>query len=124
MKVKVLFFGFARDLTGLEQEEVEISEGGNLGDLRRQYEGRFPRLREISGSLIASINQEIAQPFKVLRDQDEVAFLPPVSGGAGDDIFKITQSVIPTSQLSEQLKTGEDGALVVFEGIVRNHSRG
>ncbi len=124
MKVKVLFFGFARDLTGLEQEEVEIPEGGNLGDLRRHYEVRFPRLREISGSLIASVNQEIAPPSNLLQDQDEVAFLPPVSGGTDDDIFQITRDVIPTSQIAEQLKAGEDGAVVVFEGIVRNHSRG
>lgn len=124
MKVKVLFFGFSRDLTGLEQEEVEITEGGNLGDLRRQYEARFPRLREISGSLIASLNQEIAQPSDLLHDQDEVAFLPPVSGGAEDDIFQITQGVIQTSQIAGQLKAGEDGAVVVFEGIVRNHSKG
>lgn len=124
MKVKVLFFGFARDLTGLEQEEVEIPEGGNLGDLRRLYEARFPRLLEISGSLIASVNQEIAQRSNLLQDQDEVAFLPPVSGGTDDDIFQITRDIIPTSQIVEQLKAGEDGAVVVFEGTVRNHSRG
>lgn len=124
MKVKVLFFGFTRDLTGLEQEEVEIPEGGNLGDLRRHYEGRFPRLREISASLIASVNQEIAQPSSLLQDQDEIAFLPPVSGGSGDDIFQITRGIILTSQLAAQLKAGGDGAVVVFEGIVRNHSGG
>lgn len=124
MKVKVLFFGLTRDLTGLEQEEVEIPEGVSLGDLRRQYEGRFPRLREISRSLIASLNQEIAQPAEVLRDQDEVAFLPPVSGGAGDDVCQITREVIQTSHLAGYLKSDPDGAVVVFEGIVRNHSQG
>jgi MoaE-MoaD fusion protein len=124
MKIKVLFFGLTRDVTGVEREEVEIAEGGNLGDLRRHYERRFPRLQEMSGSLIASVNQEIGQPSDVLRDQDEVAFLPPVSGGAGDDIYRITSSPIATSELAEQLKAGEDGAVVVFEGIVRNHSNG
>jgi molybdopterin converting factor subunit 1 len=124
MKVKVLFFGFARDLTGLDQEEVEILEGTNLSALRRIYESRFPRLREFSGSLLASINQQVAEPSARLEEQDEVAFLPPVSGGREDDTFEITQAPVLVSELAAQVKTAQDGAVVVFEGIVRSHSRG
>jgi molybdopterin converting factor subunit 1 len=124
MKVSVLFFGMAHDLTGFEREQLEVVEGERLEDLRRRYERRFPRLGELAGSLLAAVNQEIAEPSLVLREGDEVAFMPPVSGGAGDDIFRLTRDRIPTPDLVRQLTAPEDGAVVVFEGVVRNHSRG
>lgn len=124
MRVSVLFFGVAHDLTGFEQEQLEVAPGESLGTLLRRYETRFPRLREMAGSLLAAVNQEVADPSRVLRDGDEVAFMPPVSGGAEDDFFRITREPIPTHELARRLKAPEDGAVAVFEGIVRNHSRG
>jgi molybdopterin synthase catalytic subunit/molybdopterin converting factor small subunit len=124
MKIEVLFFGLAHDLTGFAREQAEIVEGERLDYLRRRYEDRFPRLREFSGSLLAAVNQELAEPSRVLCDGDEVAFMPPVSGGAGDDFYRITREPILTRELVDSLKAPEDGAVVVFEGIVRNHSRG
>lgn len=124
MKVSVLFFGFAHDLTGFEQEQLEVAPGESLGALLLRYETRFPRLREMAGSLLAAVNQEVADPSRVLQDGDEVAFMPPVSGGADDDFYRTTREPIPTHELARQLKAPEDGAVAVFEGIVRNHSRG
>jgi len=124
MKVNVLFFGITHDLTGFAQEQVELSEGESLEGLRRRYETRFPRLRSVAGSLLMAVNQEIAKGPTPLRDGDEVAFIPPVSGGAGEDFFRLTRSPISASDLAKQLRAPKDGAVVVFEGIVRNHSRG
>jgi molybdopterin synthase catalytic subunit len=126
MTVKVLFFGIAHDLTGVAQERVEIPAGGCLGDLWSGCEARFPRLAEIAGSLVTAVNQEIAESSRPLHDGDEVAFLPPVSGGAGDgDGFcRLTSQPISTHDLSHELKAPQDGAVVAFEGIVRNNSRG
>jgi molybdopterin synthase catalytic subunit len=53
-----------------------------------------------------------------------VAFLPPVSGGSGKDYYLLTRSPIPTADLARQQKASEDGAVVVFEGVVRNNSGG
>jgi molybdopterin synthase catalytic subunit len=124
MTVNVLFFGMAHDLTGVAQEQVEMPEGGSLGELWGKCEARFPRLAEIAGSLVAAVNQEITDRSRPLRDGDEVAFLPPVSGGADDDFCRLTRDPIPTHDLSRQLKAPADGAVVVFEGIVRDNSRG
>jgi molybdopterin synthase catalytic subunit len=124
MKVKVLFFGIAHDLTGFTQEQVELPEGENLEGLRRRYETRFPRLVGVGGALLLAVNQEIASGSTPLHDGDEVAFMPPVSGGAGGDFFRITRSPISASDLANQLRAGKDGAVVIFEGMVRNHSRG
>jgi molybdopterin converting factor subunit 1 len=124
MKVKVLFFGLAHDVTGFEQEEAEIPEGQNVASLCRQYQSRFPRLAEISSSLLVSVNQDIAGPSSTLRDGDEVAFLPPVSGGSTEDCYRITRDSVSSQELIRQFKAPEDGAVVLFEGVVRNHSGG
>lgn len=129
MKVRVLFFGLAHDVTGFEEEQIEVADGKALGDLRRSYEARFPRLADLGESLLAAVNQEVRQGSWALADGDEVAFLPPVSGGSEDghgrsDFFLLTRDPIPTGKLAERLKAPEDGAVVVFEGIVRNHLGG
>jgi MoaE-MoaD fusion protein len=124
MRIRVLFFGLAHDVTGFDQEETEAREGENLAALCRQYQTRFPRLAEMSRSLLVAVNQDISEPSRTLRDGDEVAFLPPVSGGSSEDLYRITREPVPTQELARQLKAPEDGALVVFEGVVRNHSQG
>jgi molybdopterin synthase catalytic subunit len=124
VKVEVLFFGLSHDLTGFDRESLEVVEGTTLRELRRQYEDRFPRLREMATSLLTAVNQEVAEPSQVLGEGDEVAFMPPVSGGASGDFFLITREPIPTQKLADDMKAPEDGAVVVFEGVVRNHSRG
>jgi molybdopterin synthase catalytic subunit len=124
MHIKVLFFGITQDLTGLQQEHTEILEGTSLDGLWDCYAGRFPRLNELSKVLLLAVNQEIASRSKSLKEGDEVAFLPPVSGGCERDFYVLTRSAIPTADLARQLKAPEDGAVVVFEGIVRNNSRG
>ena len=124
MKVNVLFFGITHDLTGCTQELAELPEGESVEGLRRRYETRFPRLLSVAGSLLLAVNQEIAHGSTPLHDGDEVAFMPPVSGGADGDFFRITRGPISTSELVKQLCAPQDGAVVVFEGIVRNHSRG
>jgi molybdopterin synthase catalytic subunit len=124
MKVKVLFFGITRDLTGLQEEQAEIPEGANLGGLWGRYAARFPRLNDLSGALLLAVNQEIADRERVLEAGDEVAFLPPVSGGLSGDYYLLTRSPILTADLVRQQKVSEDGAVVIFEGVVRNNSGG
>jgi MoaE-MoaD fusion protein len=122
MKIKVLFFGFIHDLTGLREEQVELGEGETLQGLRRVYENRFPRMGELAGSLLFAVNEQIAEPIAVLHDGDEVAFMPPVSGGMDDSCYQITSGKISASAVANLLHRDSDGAVVTFEGVVRNHS--
>lgn len=124
MKVKVLFFGAAREAAGFGQEQIELPEGCSLGALRAEYEMRFPRLRDLRHSLVFSVNQEVAKKEQILHEGDEIGLLPPVSGGAEDGPFLIVQHAIDTAALARALQTPEDGAVAIFEGIVRNNSRG
>jgi molybdopterin synthase catalytic subunit len=124
IKVKILFFGPTHDLTGVEEQQLEIPEGENLEGLWSCCSRRFPRLQEAANRLLFAVNREVADPSRLLRDGDEVAFLPPVSGGARDDFFVLTRQPISTAELTRSLKSSQDGAVVVFEGIVRDHSQG
>jgi MoaE-MoaD fusion protein len=124
MRIKVLFFGFTHDVTGLREELIELGDGENLQGLRSLYENRFPRLGELAGSLLFAVNQQIAGPLDILHEGDEVAFMPPVSGGMDKNSYRITGKKILASELAKSLEAPEDGAVVTFEGIVRNHSGG
>ena len=124
MKIKVLFFGVTKDLTGLQEEQMEFPQGTILGGLWGHYVVRFPRLNDLSRVLVLAVNQEIAERTRTLQDGDEVAFLPPVSGGSSEDFYLLTRSPIPTVDLVRRQKASEDGAVVVFEGIVRDNSHG
>ena len=128
MRVRVLFFGQLKDIVGLDRDEAELSDGARVEDLFERYGRRFPKLAEFRPSIAASVNQEYAGWRELLSAGDEVAFLPPVSGGEQvatvEDIFQLVRESIRPQELIEGLKAQEDGAVVVFDGFVRNNFRG
>jgi molybdopterin synthase catalytic subunit len=124
MKAKVLFFGPLQDATGFSQEEIELRDGETLDELWRAYQRRYPRLDKMAASVFAAVNQQAGEWSRGLQDGDEIAFMPPVSGGGGDDFYVITRAPIIAGDWVGRLKRPESGAVVVFEGVVRNHSRG
>lgn len=81
LRVKVLFFGPVRELTGITEEALEVPDGATLADLFDGYAARFPRLSGFRASLVASRNQEFSSWDTRLSADDDIAFLPPVSGG-------------------------------------------
>jgi MoaE-MoaD fusion protein len=128
MRVRVLFFGQLKEITGVDEEDAELSEGARVEDLFERYGRRFPRLAEFRPSVAASVNQEYAAWRAPLSTGDEVAFLPPVSGGqqaaVAEDILQLVRQPIEPREIIESLKAPEDGAVVVFDGFVRNNSKG
>ena len=135
MQVRVLFFGMLKDLVGRNSESLELPENSTLCDLLAHYQESVPRLKPVAASLAISINQEYATAESRLKAGDEVGLLPPVSGGSskpnsiaqppGQSRYAaIVDCAIDTQALLEEIKRPEDGAAVVFEGVVRNHTRG
>jgi molybdopterin synthase catalytic subunit len=129
MRVRVLFFGMLKDLVGKPSEMIELPEGAAVRDVLAHFESQVPRLKESLPSLALAVNREYASPETTLSANDEVALLPPVSGGAPDAALRrryasIVREVIETQRIVAALKGGEDGAALVFEGIVRNQTRG
>lgn len=129
MRVRVLFFGRLKDIVGKSEEDAEVSEGARVEDLFARYGRNFPELARFRPSVMASVNQEFAEWRAPLSSGDEVAFLPPVSGGAApagspieENLCALVRKPIDTPEIVEKLKAPPDGAVVVFEGIVRNHS--
>lgn len=111
---------------------VDLPEGTNVADLLIHLRANPPLGKEVQDlrSIAVGVNAEYVQNTHVLHDGDEVALLPPVSGGTGEPVssepihIALTRDVIDAHTLVERAKHPEDGAVVVFDGIVRNHSRG
>src|ERR1700688_4919347 len=84
MRVRVLFFGMLKDLAGKSSDEIELAEGGSVRDVLSYYLSRIPRFKESLPALALAVNRQYAGPDTTLKAGDEVALLPPVSGGAPD----------------------------------------
>jgi molybdopterin synthase catalytic subunit/molybdopterin converting factor small subunit len=126
MQVSILPFGVLKDWLG--STTLELPEGATVARLLHHLASNGPRVPPTAWASIAvSVNAEYAHPAHVLRDGDEVGLLPPVSGGIlADNTLSIvlTREPIDSTALTTSAKQGEDGAVVVFDGIVRNNSRG
>jgi MoaE-MoaD fusion protein len=140
MEVRVVPFGILKESLGSAMARVELPTGATVGDLLDRLSALEPAapLRGIA----VSVNAEYAHAGQVLEENDEVGLLPPVSGGAGRtvnapsagvsdesgidsvDITALTHEPIDAEKLVAAAKRGEDGAVVVFDGIVRNETRG
>lgn len=127
MRVRLLTFGILKDWLS-SGSTVELPESATVAHLldRLSTESASVPLSTWA-SIAVSVNSEYAQPGRVLCDGDEVGLLPPVSGGILADpslVIALTREPIDADHLVRSAKEGEDGAVVVFDGIVRNNSRG
>ena len=80
MTLKILTFGIARDIIGSSTFNIEITEGGTAEDLKREILVKYPRFLSLS-SLMIAVNAEYGNSETVLQEGDEIALIPPVSGG-------------------------------------------
>jgi MoaE-MoaD fusion protein len=131
MRVQLLYFGGLKDLAGREKETLELPDQATVGDLLERCRARMPDLQDYLGKIAVAVNQEYATRSLPLHEADEVALIPPVSGGADSPATaepvvhtRLTRDPIDVPGLAEALKHGADGAVVVFEGTVRNQTRG
>jgi molybdopterin synthase catalytic subunit/molybdopterin converting factor small subunit len=130
MRVRVLFFGMLKELQGAASVELDLPEGSSAANLAQLVGDGNARMRQALAICALAVNQEYAGPGAVLRDKDEVALLPPVSGGseAIDRLRSahcaIVREPIQVGEIVNAIKLGEDGSVLTFEGIVRNHTRG
>jgi MoaE-MoaD fusion protein len=124
-----------RDITGCAEESIEVDPGVRVESIFERYERQFPRLKELASSIVLASNHQFCDRSEMVRENDEIAFLPPVSGGTGryteqifdvdaGHFFALTREPIDTAGIAKQLLQGVDGALVNFEGVVRNNTKG
>ena len=124
MRVRVLFFGMLKDIAGKPADTIELREDASARDLLAYYEAQIPRLKQTLASVALAVNQQYASIDTVLHAGDEVALLPPVSGGSNDaPLVRLVRERIVPHDIIPSMERPEDGAIVIFDGIVRNHSR-
>ncbi len=130
-KVRLLAFGVLKDALGPDAATVPVPDGASVADLLEIISAQHPGL-SLRG-IAVSVNAEYADRACLLQNGDEVALLPPVSGGAMTELRKLADFTTPATLTREPIETenwvsaaksGEDGAVVAFDGIVRNNSRG
>ena len=139
MQIRVLPFGILKDWLGAST--LELPEGATVSALLDRLAAAPAAVPASTWASIAvSVNHEYAQTGQILREGDEVGLLPPVSGGSGaTDPSSLAHLIraqglrtatalyrvaIESAEIVEAIKKGDDGAVVVFDGIVRNNSRG
>ncbi len=135
MRVKVQFLGMLKEFAGHDSETVEAPEGASLGSLFDVLQQRIPQLSHYRGAIALAVNFEYAGRDTMLNDGDEVALIPPVSGGAPElvanlgaamqttDHAALVRQPIDSAAIAAAVKKPEDGAVVVFDGIVRNQTK-
>jgi molybdopterin synthase catalytic subunit len=138
MQVHVLPFGVLKEWLGASPATVGLPDGSSVADLLEQL--RAERPTQLLRGIAVSVNAEFASASHLLLDGDEVGLLPPVSGGAPQPVDSVsgetrsesepgsevalTYGVIDKETIIAAVREDEDGALVIFDGVVRNNSRG
>jgi len=133
MRIRVLFFATLKDIVGVRQLQVDMPVGATIGDLLTHLEATYPRMKDYRPVVLTAVNEDYVDQRAQIRDGDEVAIFPPVSGGEVQsealiinrpgEIYQITRDPIDAQKVARQMLRGEDGAICIFEGVVRNNSK-
>ncbi len=125
MKVNIRLFAGLHELLGQRNVALELTDGATVADLRTRLAQDFPVVAPYLTTLVCAVDEEYAPSEHRLRDGDEVAIIPPVSGGAErEDLFRVTADPLDAQQLVASVRKDESGAVALFYGVARNHSQG
>ena len=130
MRVSVRLFAGLHDIVGRREVELELVDGATVADLRSQLGSRYPAVVPFMSTLVCAVNEEYVNNEYRLSPNDQVALIPPVSGGSagGDETdaahFRVTEELLDPQRLVDLVRRDESGAVALFYGVVRNHSRG
>ena len=126
LRITALLFGQAREWAGASSLDLTLSAPATVESAFAVLKTRHPKLADLERSLLFAVNEEYASRSHLLTDGDQLAVLPPVSGGEAEsrDIFEITHEAIDISKLRARLLEGDSGAVVIFDGVARNNTKG
>lgn len=129
--VQALFFGGARDAVGGNILTLELDAPATVATAFNQLLTRYSELGRFGNSLLIAVNQEYASKETALKDKDELAIFPPVSGGAAKeseskthDFFEITTSLLDVGKIARRVVLPECGATVTLDGYAREWTKG
>lgn len=124
MKIDILFFATIRDLIGLKRLKLELADTqSTVGDVRQELIRLYPAVEDNLKIALTAVNEEFAFAGETVKDGDEVAFFPPVSGGEDDsafpEIYLLPEEAIDHDEIIAAITTPETGAVCLFTGMVR-----
>jgi MoaE-MoaD fusion protein len=123
VRVRVLFFGAARDAVSATQLDLSLDTPATVASAFQKLVTRFSDLERFGRSLLFAVNQEYATPGTVLNENDELAIFPPVSGGSCD-FFELTTETIDVGSVARRVVLPECGATVTLDGYAREWTKG
>ncbi|GAX91905.1 molybdopterin converting factor subunit 1 [Effusibacillus lacus] len=125
MTLKVRFFAGVAEATGQREYTVSLEEGATVADLLAKLQEAFPNAADLLAKSFFSVNQEYADFHTVIRNGDELAVIPPVSGGSGADArFEITSEPLSADKIIQKVSNPYAGAILTFVGTVREFTHG
>ena len=123
VSIRVLFFGAARDVVDSNPLDLSLDAPATVGSAFQSLVARFSQLERFGRSLLFAVNQEYATPDTVLKENDELAVFPPVSGGS-HDFFELTTEPIDVGEVARRVVLPECGATVTLDGYAREWTNG
>ena len=123
MKVSIRLFAGLHELLGQRDVLLELPEQASVADLRDRLSQEYPVVTPYLTTLICAVADEYVPSEHILHDGDDVALIPPVSGGA-DGPFRVTSEPLDPNELLDAVREDESGAVVLFHGVARNNSDG
>ncbi|HZI47486.1 MAG TPA: molybdenum cofactor biosynthesis protein MoaE [Pyrinomonadaceae bacterium] len=123
VNIRVLFFGAARDAVEANQLELAVEAPATVQSAFQSLKARFGDLERFGRSLLFAVNQEYATPDTQLKENDELAVFPPVSGGS-HDFFELTTEAIDVGEVARRVILPECGATVTLDGYAREWTNG
>lgn len=121
--VEVKLFGHCRELAGTSDCRLTLPARTTVKGVVEEISRQFQGLNRLSDRLLVAVNEEYATPEVQLSNGDVVAIIPPVSGGEGGDLFELTKDPIDVDALKARLLRGAAGAVVTFDGVVREQTQ-
>lgn len=123
IEVRALLFARLRELAGTDQVRVELAAGATVADVYAAVRMAHPALEPDLHVVRGAINNEVVGWDAVVADGDDVAFIPPVSGGAHAALIELTTTPLDARRIETAVAHSGAGAICTFTGIVRDTSR-
>jgi len=121
--VTLRFFAIMRERIGESEREVAFESGSKVADVVRYVEAEFEAIAPLFRASMVMRNHEYVDREELLADGDEIAFIPPVSGGERDH-YRVTADVLDSQAIAAMVEDDGAGAIVTFVGTVRDNARG
>jgi molybdopterin converting factor subunit 1 len=123
MKVRVRLFAGLHDIAGERSVTVDLPDGATVAELRGELSRRYPALAPHLPVAVCAVGEEYVDAGHALQEDDDVALIPPVSGG-DEDLIEVTNEPLDPERVTAAVRRDDSGAVLLFHGVARNNSEG